>query len=323
MEKPQKFDPYLDLSPPEYMGFLASITENHLLLWYSIFSGFPTNRSCILVTGSDGKGERHPQSNTNFIVLHDGSQEAIGDLALLRRFVKDDVGLTDEKIGTSPIASCYEEKVLGEPDHHPLSFAYGNPNTAYPDRVLNAVVIGGNQDLYLQARQQLLEEICKNSPVAKKTRRQMSEQLRRYKKAIITGIYDRLPLFDERRGIQFYCEENGSLQMGFKSAFLRAVQRKLDIITIRAVHKGVVTIKEIVYDAPFFTPDRISFFTNKNIIGSQQAEQIIEAYIWFLQQYHRIQELYKNTKQKKAAPYDRELFDYYRKAIWEFTNIPL
>jgi len=50
---------------------------------------------------------------------------------------------------------------------------------------------------------------------------------------------------------------------------------------------------------------------------------IVEAYLWFLREYHRIQELFKNSNRQVviSCPFNQEQFEQYKQALLDFLNL--
>lgn len=117
--------------------------------------------------------------------------------------------------------------------------------------------------------------------------------------------------WDIASGYQFYNEY--SHVAGFKAGPIRAVQRKLDLLTLAEVPLQAT-------DLPSQTVDRIIYFTERGRIPPTLAEPLAESYSWFLQRYHQVQEKYKNTRQSASISFCQEDFEQHIATIWAFIG---
>lgn len=201
-----------------------------------------------------------------------------------------------------------------------MAFAYNDPNLVYPDRILHSTILLGDSNLYLQAKLKALEELKE-----RKVGERLKDQLKSYQRAIETGSYRHQPIFDKERGIQYYQESDDPklLRLGFKSAFLRAVQRKLDLLTREGIlnQQLEARIKQRYIEGLSNTLERIEFLSEIGLIPREMAKPLIEAYYWFLQRYHQAQDQYKNTRELVELPFDLNLFGEHQQTILEFLKI--
>src|SRR3989344_6835857 len=63
---------YTDLSPTEYVGMIQSSNHDTQQDLRGVLKKLPLEKDqCLVVAGSDGKGERHSQSKTEFVVIQE------------------------------------------------------------------------------------------------------------------------------------------------------------------------------------------------------------------------------------------------------------
>ena len=308
---------YHDLYLTEYHGLVKTIAENRRqelqVLFNPLIEKFGSKGWSLILVGSDGKQERHPQSKTEVVLLFKKkdhkADEMVRELKTLTSQSPDPIEFT-------------EIKVL-EDEQSPLSFYNGQPNQCFPDRVLNASFLLGEDDIFIQSRRQVLSEMSEESELGKKVRKELKEQLTSYKNALISGQYRGQIIFDENNQYYFETDDWKRARMGFKMGPLRAVQRKLDILTLNAIKQGNLTIDDVAENCPSNTCERIDFLAKKGILDENQVEIIIEAYLWFLREYHRAQELFKDSSRQEviSCSFYQEEFKQYRQVLLDFLNL--
>jgi len=298
------------LSEDEYWGLLKTITANWQgrirrdLTALSCLELLQKNCFCFALPGSDGKRERHPQSKTELILLLERKDP------LLMERAKREVGeIKREGLGS------LEVKIVGK-EGGPLSFYDNQPQHVYPDRVLNSCFLMGDYDLYVEARRQVLEEMKE-----RKVKKKMKDQLRQHKKAIETGFYRGRVVFSEKEGRQYYFEspDPKELRFGFKISFLRAVQRKLDLLTSNLA-ENENDLGLLAESLPSNTVERISFFAKRGLIPEDFASRLQKAYLWFLENYHCAQEAFLRSgrRQVVAVPFDKDRFLIEKETVMAF-----
>ncbi len=318
-EREKKLNPFTDLNPIEYRGLLIAVNLNYqeeLRESLPPFLGEKLSGICLILPGSDGKKERHCQSKTEIIVL--------GSVEYLLQKTRDILGSSTNQHSLSEgniYAGLPEIKLLSDGSNNYLSYTYGNPKSVYPDRILHSAFLLGDEELYRRAKLEVLEEL-KKPEIGK----EMKHQLKSYRKAIETGFYRDQRIFDTEKGVQYY-EENDDpklLRLGFKQAFLRTVQRKLDLLTRRGLLSDQDLANEIknrYLSGLSNTLVRIKFLSALGLIPQEMVMPLIEAYYWFLQRYHEAQEQYKNTREQVELPFDRKLFDKHRETVLDFLHL--
>ena len=308
------YSPFLNLSPTEYYGLVTDgVNFNNLQSITRKLESLELPKGVLVaVAGSDGKLERHAQSKTELIIIEE-SAALEGDI-LLRDF-----------FGNEPYSELFDTSLDGVIDvkaldsRIPLSYAYGDSDAMYPDRILNTFpvfpITPESLDLYFRAREQTLNEISKD----KRIKEGLRSQLRSYKKAMQTEEYRHIPTFDTDRHIQFYSEQWPAYTTGFKIPFLRTVQRKLDLLTLKL--EGVTTWRDVAMNMPTTTIGRLEYLRDQKIISQEECSTTGDAYAWFLQQYHNIQENYKDCCTPVELPYDAGTFDEHRKSVEHFASL--
>lgn len=319
-EGEKKLNPFTDLNPFEYQGLLMTINSNYQEELRRSLSPLLKRKLigiCLILPGSDGKQERHCQSKTEIVILAAEGDSALKIRDILVKLLKERSFSFEGDIYTG----LPEIKLLLDNQDNYLSYAYGDLNLVYPDRVIHSTLFLGDKILHQRAKLKALEEL-KDQKIKKK----LIEQLRSYRRAIETGFYRHQQIFNGEKGVQYY-EENDEfklLRLGFKSAFLRAVQRKLDLLT----RKGLIfnreleeKIKNRYLSGLSNTLERIEFLSALGLIPQEMAIPLIEAYYWFLQRYHEAQDQYKKTRQLVELPFDLEIFNKHQKTILDFLKI--
>jgi hypothetical protein len=306
---------FSELDPAEYYGLVTdAINYNSLADITRKLESIDLPKGVVIAAiGSDGKLERHTQSKTELIVLQE-SADLNGASILQDFFGKECYG---ELFDSGP-DSMIDTKNLNE--NMPLAYAFNNPNELYPDRTLNMLPVSPISDdclnLYFRARLRTLEEMSTNRHIKNK----MKEQLASYRRSMNTGEYRRIPIFNTEQHVQHYSEMWPAYSTGFKTGFLRVVQRKLDLLTITLGNKK--SWDEVAYTMPTTTIGRLMYLSDAGIISPEVSLATGDAYAWFLQQYHCIQEQYKQNGEPTELLYDPDLFEKYRESISYFSNLP-
>ncbi|HEX8923255.1 MAG TPA: hypothetical protein VF828_00795, partial [Patescibacteria group bacterium] len=207
-----------------------------------------------------------------------------------------------------------------------LSYAYNNPEAIYPDRALNSKLLLGSKGLYFLTRQQVLTEFSMFFPQSKRIYNKSVDQLKDYRKALITGSYRNRMVFDETRGIQYYDENIDKLRVGFKIPALRPEQRKLDLMTMTFIRKIKdqnlldETVENLGENLPTNTLDRMDYFL-KTKVDSGRLSAFKYAYSWAEREYHKVQEAYKNSRVLAETSFDREEFNSVKLTILDFIAL--
>ncbi len=312
MEK-KDFDVYNSLSLTEYFGLVRVCCQNWRQELKDLIDNLPAtleNKVAFVVVGSDGKEERHSQSKTELVFLYDPLllYKIDGHPSQFIRFREGSV-------------ICNEIRPV-EADGETLSFFNNSSQSIFPDRILNSIVVWGSPDIHLRARMQVIREMVGQDERGGRIREALRKQISSYRQTLKNGFYRGLPVFKD--GIQYYyeCEDPKSLQLGFKMGPLRAVQRRLDILTVQTWQGSIANLtEENIYNLPTNTCDRIDFFLSLKLLDEGFASQLKEAYLWFLREYHRAQELYKNSDRRQVIrlPYKKEDFDNYGEIVYQFS----
>lgn len=308
-----RFDPFT-LPPLEYLGLVETICETTQQSYRRHLARFEScDDIAIIVVGSDGKKERHTQSKTEFVVIEEDEHDQ--DIAEeLQRYLRR---YTPLHLDAGP-HNHIDTKRLWRDD--PISFAFDDRHLVYPDRVLNASFIVGNPRVAELARLRVLQEMIGDNRTGKRIRGTIKDQLSEYREAIESGVSRRIPVFSPKDYLQWY-DEKTPIRPGFKPAFLRAVQRKCDLLLIQTLlHRGL-SIGDAVNLYPSETFDKFSFFADMGMIDQDQSENVGFAYTWFLREYHRVQELYKRRRMLVRLPFDPDEFSCFKEVILQFLAI--
>jgi hypothetical protein len=308
---------YSSLDPLEYVGLVKAINDGTQERYSQLLQDIPLpNDACIITVGSDGKHERHAQSQSEFVlIITNPDNGEIRDKAMKTILQHQDELHPDLR----PYGSI-EVKVIHSP--MPCSYTYNEISRIYPDRYLNSNLIVGNEQTYLQIREKVLSEIADPSDLGRRIREKMKDQLRDYQKTIDSGIFRGITNFDPEHAIQWY-NEPAPTQLGFKSAYIRSVQRKFDIVIAQKIKSEQLEIPDTARSLPSATIDKFDFFAQREFLSTDVAEKTAEAYAWFLQQYHHIQEHYKNTHQSTTLQSNQSDFTQYSQIIKSFLKTTL
>jgi len=312
---------YQQLSLIEYYGLVKNIAENRRqelqILFNLLIKKFGDKDWSLILVGSDGKQERHPQSKTEVVLVYKDKQTKDQNADKMAQVIKT---LTYQ--ATDPIEFS-EIKVLADKNgENPLSFYNNQPHQCYPDRILNADFLLGDDAVFIQAKRKTLLEAVEEGKLGKTIREELKKQLKVYKKTLTSGQYRHQIVFDENNQYYFETDDWRNVRTGFKMGPIRAVQRRLDLLTLNAVRCGKLIINELVADCPSNTCERIEFLVKRGVIDQKQEKIIVEAYLWFLREYHRIQELFKNSNRQSliSCQFDEKEFERHRKALIDFIT---
>ncbi len=287
-----------NLQPVEYRGCLDILNDIYLRECQDrtyVLEGLTRSYdACIVAVGSDGKRERHPQSKTELVFIQSEESDTLLNPGVIvsefkRKFKKEYRSLFDT--GNDNLPSVLK---IGTDT---LSYALHDSRLVFPDRVLNSTYIIGNHNVFVNARKIVATELALTSGLSGKIRKDIRNQIKNYRKTAESGLSRGVMCFDEI--MQYYDERNNPGRYGFKHSFLRTTQRFLDIKTQENIQNGKIDIDQIER-LPVNTAERLEYF------GLDQS--LSNAYIWFLQQYHCIQEEYKSRRTLTEIPYDKELF---------------
>lgn len=295
----------------DYDGLVRFINEQNLNILRDMLPKLPKG-ICVILIGSDGKIEKHPQSKKDIVIIG----KSINNAFSWSKKIKEHLYINFPQ-------ESFDYGRHGFPEHKAinssiLSYAFGNKQDVFPDRVLNSLLVAGDKEIYRMARLQTLQEMGGNDELGKRIIRHMHKQLEAYKKACKTGCYRGLTIFNLDTNRQIYNEGN---IYGFKLAFIRGVQRKIDIIIAEAItQKRLDPITCIQEEMPTNTVERLRYLFDKDLIPSCSIRGLIDAYRWFLQRYHEIQETYKNKRKKVEVDFDPLLFKCYSDIILDFIT---
>jgi hypothetical protein len=286
-------EPY-GLSPFEYKTYVEEINGRYLsqtrqnLLPLDSF--LQENNICAIVVGSDGKGERHAQSKTEIVYIQGQSLGGEISSKKISDLYEELTGRKYSDVFETDVGYLPEKTNLGIDI---LSFVSGDNRRIFPDRVLNSKLVGGASEVHQKARISVLGEIGRPDNLAGLIRRELKRQKKEANKTCQTGVSRKKLCFNQSG--QFYDESENPGSFGFKHGFIRFIQRDLDLRTQSLIIDRVWS-PEKAAELPTSTVGRISFF--------DYNKDTAEAYLWFLEQYHEVQERYKNRKRLSVVPFD-------------------
>jgi hypothetical protein len=305
---------YLHLD--EYHGLVKNIAEFRkqelIRLFNPLQKKFGHNDWSLIIVGSDGKQERHPQSKTEIVFLYrNGSNKT----KKLMNEMNNLINLSIEPIEFNEAKPVGDQNVL-------LSFYKNQSNDCYPDRIINANFLLGENNLFIEAKKQTLLEMAGNNEQGKKIREKISSQLKDYIKTLKSGQYRSQVVFDENQQYYFETDNWKNVKTGFKMGPLRTIQRKVDLLLINIIRENKLTINAVATTYPSNTCERIEFLAEKGLIEEQIGKEISQAYLWFLKEYHKIQELFKNSNRLSpiSCPFNPQDFQHYKQIILNFVS---
>ncbi|MGB9707575.1 MAG: hypothetical protein ACPL1D_02380, partial [Microgenomates group bacterium] len=255
-----------NLPPVEYSGLVLVCCQNRRnelrTLLNNVIPEELSQKLAVIIIGSDGKEERHPQSKTELVILYQNTEDD------LQKKIK----LALSQLG-DPTLLIEDFKNISEGT---LSFYNNDPKTIYPDRILNSILVWGDVSIYTKARIKVLLEMTEDSNQGKRIREEIKKQLSAHRQTTKTGRFRNQVVFDNTYQYYFESDNPKEWRHGFKMGPLRAVQRRLDLLTIEAFKKGKLTLDEIE-SLPTNTVERIDFFVTHGLIDKDFAQKLIEA----------------------------------------------
>ena len=293
-----------------YYGPISDILDN---------VGVGQSPVAVVAVGSDGKLERHPQSQTELILLKQATVPSIK--AQFTSLAQSPSNIFRNELMYARDGQTFEYDVDGPT---PLCRVYGNPNAQYPDNLLNSSFVAGSPDVYYQMRRRLLIEMTTQDSLGKSIRDDMKEQLSAYRRCLRSGVYRQAQVIDPYKGIQYYHEDpnHKTTALGLKMPFLRTIQRKLDLITTQAIQKGLIDLNDVAVNCPTNTADRIRYLQDRRIL-SPDTDSIIEAYQWALRHYHNAQETYRTQQKPIEVYFDPTVYFNFVDQVEAFSLIQL
>lgn len=313
--EPRHHTTYFALDPLEYAGLVSTVNQSTHEFYSRLFSSDVKllRGECIIVVGSDGKNERHAQSRTEFeLILPWPDNQEVRD-HIMRVLYANQKHIHLELGPKKRI----EVKVLT--DAMPVSYAFGDSQRVYPDRLFNSALILGSVATHLAIREKVLAEMTAPTELGRRIRDKLKDQLSEHCRAIKTGTFRKILNFDPNTGTQFYQEEE-AMQTGFKPAYIRAIQRKFDILTVLAIQKRELDASDVLGNLSTTTHEKFDFFVQRGLLKPELAEKTAQAYMWFLQQYHHIQEHYKTEQCPVMLPVRRQVFTHYAGIVQRFLQ---
>ncbi|MCL4374314.1 hypothetical protein M1523_00480 [Patescibacteria group bacterium] len=287
--------------PSEYLGLMRTVGSNNLDRIFNDLSGVPIpGGAAIVVVGSDGKFEANARSKPEIAIWDaSGSTQSQEIEAWYNATHPTSYKLNYDQGLDSPI----EVKDLRDPLIPVYSFGRNNCNI-YPDRTINASYVTGNNQIYKDTRRKALEIMSAPNEDGVRVRRALRNQLKTYQAALATGVYHGSPVVDFELEHQLYATDWKIT--GFKVPVLRLVQRSLDIVTARNLMRNRMTIEQAMRLSTN-TADRIQGLVKNGVLSANMLS-LIDAYGWFLQEYHFAQETSGQTDGVTRIPYDSIIY---------------
>ncbi|MEI6886666.1 MAG: hypothetical protein WCK31_00340 [bacterium] len=331
------------LEPIEYYGSIQAMNEQSIERLRSVLTSVEFKSDAVLVAvGSDGKGERHDPSKIELKLIMRSPVNANSQLII----EEVNTAIADSPYSTIVEKGMIYNKALNEKNEifdvvsissgEVLSYAFNQESAVFPDRVINTCFILGNPELLIAAKRKVMLEITDGSELSKRIYSELRNQLGDYKLAMRTGIYRGKKVFDRELSLQYYTEDINPLEKktGFKIAYLRATQRKCDLLTFALIRSGRLTIEEAIR-WPTNTLTRIEYIlnvVNKEVLELSKKNKktpieisasFQQAYAWFLKEYHIIQDEYTDKKVEVEMSFNKEEFEIANQNIEAFLELQL
>lgn len=268
------------------------------------------NQAIAVVTGSDGRGEKGYRSKTEVVFIQDENPKRIVTPTEVSQFFIEKNGKDFSEV----FDTCLSKgPIILKIGRDKLSMVDNDSNRIYPDRVLCSKLVIGDEEIHKKAKEVTLIESSLTKGLSGKIRKALRSQRGDYLKTCQTGVSRNQRCFDEQQ--QYYRDDQKGVY-GFKHGFIRLVQRDIDLRIQGLVRDQVISVQEAIV-IPNGTVDRLTYLL-------ENSENIIEAYLWFLQNYHNIQRNYMNGRTDLASlefdPYIlRECFNEIKRLEDDFT----
>jgi hypothetical protein len=286
-------------NPVKYGDYLTALNDRYLDENKRIFEPFTDflnyYKACAIVIGSDGKGERHTQSKTEIVFIQDDQTDKYLDP---RHLVEEFEKITGMIFFSNFFTNSNKLPRIKKIGRDVLSWVDQNSNLVYPDRLFNSKLICGDNSIFQKIRENIAIEMGLIPGLSGKIRREIRNQRNRHFETCQSGISRMETCFDQE--YQYYDEGKTIGKYGFKHGFIRLIQRNLDLRTQASLRDKIISINKIS-NLPVNTVERIMFF-------SKDQKSLCEAYLWFLQKYHQVQEEYKERKSLAVMSYDKYSF---------------
>lgn len=315
-----------EIPPLEYVSYVKNLNIGYLQKIQEklnpVYHLVCQNECCVTLTGSDGKEERHPQSNheVEFIVQR-GTDKVQFSKAVVEAYKNfGDFPSEFSEYNELPVVRIIDD------EQEVLSHAYNNRSLVYPDRLLNSKLVFGSEEVYKKARTQILKEFSVRFPEHRRIWERSSDQLSDYKKAFSSGLYRNIPVFSESEAVQFYDEDRNHLCYGFKIPLLRPVQKKLDLLTMKLVRVDEKRFDlneycgQLAINLPTNTCERIEFFSER-VNMQDKKDAFKQAYAWAQREYHRAQEQYKTDRVPVRVNFNKDEFSENKDSLAQFQRI--
>lgn len=291
------------LAPGKYAEYLSESNERYLLENKTILEPISDlldyYDTCAVVVGSDGKKEKGIKVDTEVVFI----QSEKSDRKLYPQYLADEF----EKLTGNKYSDVFfiDKNLLPrimKVGDNTLSFVDQNPSVVYPDRILNSILVCGQQMVYNQARQTVAIEMGLTPCLSGKIREYIKNQIREYLKVCQSGISRGAICFDFEKKCQYFDQKDGNIRRyGFKHGYIRLVQRKLDLKIQTMIRDRQIGVEKI-NNLPTNTFEKIDYLC-------PNQKPLIESYLWFLQNYHDIQKKYEEEKVLVEKEYDGYSFD--------------
>ncbi|MBI4145804.1 hypothetical protein HY489_00530 [Candidatus Woesearchaeota archaeon] len=238
----------------------------------------------ICLTGSDGRFEKGPCSDIEFVVLKKPFPDVEQQLPAIIDSLKpmhgerydDDIEVKDLLRGR-------------------MNWYKGVPMLVFPGRVGDAVLLHGSSELYAEAKLCLMEEWrgSQGRGLVERLRAKIKEFAKIVKENGVQQYNKRTEIrhYDVGARVAFYDPANNVLSL--KAGPLRWSQFALwkDVVRLcRNLDHG--TAFNLLKSLPQNTRERIMTLSEHLSVTSGVAEALADHYEFFLQQYHRSQEAY-------------------------------
>ncbi len=253
----------------------------------------------VAIVGSDSRLEKGPYSPFEFIVISSCKEtaEAVRKVILNNSCehgspyttrISHKIPVTDKRIETKIVHSA----------EHKLSYYQNNKRHVWPDRILSARFLCGDESIFLDAQAQVIDETIKDNRI----RRKVVEEIKKRRSIVTKGRVTQSsnPHIDLETGRVFM--DPDEYRMATKSGHMRLIQLTLTVMQIDA-------------ERAHLDPNVISRINEVGAIAQETGQAYMQAMLW----YHLAQELYVDKKQSLHFEVDDELLHYISTVIYQFS----
>ena len=292
---------YVDPSSRNYSAYSSYIKQFNVNLQSRVtkylaeeLSINPHSRIAIMITGSDGRLEKGPQSRIDLVVLKENMPSIDGIVGSVESITELNSG-----------KSIFEDTEIKDLENDSMSFYKNQRDRTFPGRIIESELLAGNDYLGEKSRMKLYNELV--GPDGKSIKDKTKDKEKEYRKIMLSGKQTRkgeeIEHFDMDSGMVFYDPEDGIFS--FKYGPLRFIQLSFisDIVNFSRQKQR----NDLITGLPPNIEDRFYELENLGLSGlpNNQVVELIDNYKFFLWMYHLSQSKYKQEGHKEMG-FDRQ-----------------